>query len=82
MTSYTARMSCPRCDSEDCNITIEKLGSLIVASIRKRTIHCNSCGYSKVSLIVQNKEVCAETRLSGEEEDTDLEYKYLGREKG
>lgn len=81
MVSHTTKMSCPKCGSEDCNLTMEELGALIVASVRRRVIHCNSCGYSKVSLIVHTSEVCTETRLPGEE-DTELEYKYLGRERG
>ena len=81
MVSHTMTTDCPKCGSGNCNLTTEELGSLIVASIRRRVIHCNSCGYSKVSLIVLTSEVCTETRLPGEE-DTDLEYKYLGRERG
>ncbi len=81
MSSYTTKMNCPKCNSEDCNLTTEGLGALIVVSIRKRIIHCNHCGYTHVALIVQNKEVCAETRLPGED-DTGLVYMYLGKEKG
>ena len=76
-----ARISCPHCGSDDCNLTREELGSLIVAPVRRRVIHCNYCGYVKVALIVITSEVCTETRLPGEE-DTELEYKYLGRERG
>ncbi len=80
MVSYTTKVVCPKCNSEDCNLTMEELGNLIVALIRIRVVHCNSCGYSKVSLIVINGVICTETRLPGEE-DTEIEYMYLGRER-
>lgn len=78
---HIVKTICPKCSSKDCNLTTEELGTLIVASVRRRVIHCNSCGYTKVSLMVHSGEICTETRLPGEE-DTDLEYKYLGRERG
>jgi len=79
MTHITT-IDCPWCASVTCNFTIEELGVLIVASIRKRTIHCNSCGYTKTSLIIHAGEICTETKLP-DEEDTELEYKYLGKDK-
>lgn len=78
--TQTITMDCPECGSGDCSFTLEELGVLIVASIRRRTVHCNSCTYTKVSLIVHTGEICTETRRPGEE-DTELEYKFLGKDK-
>ncbi len=80
MTSYTTRISCPKCNSDDCNLTTEDLGKAIVADIRKRTIFCNRCTYTKVSISIAGKEIFTEERLSGSDE-TELTYTYLGREK-
>ncbi len=80
MVSQTSRTTCPKCGSDDCNLTVEELGVLIVASIRRRITFCNRCAYTKVALVVHTGEICVETRLPGEE-DTELEYRYLGREK-
>jgi len=80
VTSHTTKVFCPKCTSADCNLTIEELGKAIIADVRKRTIYCNTCTYSKASIIIANSEVFTETRLPGSDE-TELEYKYLGREK-
>ncbi len=81
MTSHTARTQCPKCSSDDCNSTIADIGALIVLDIRTRSIYCNACGYTKVSLLISNKVLVTETKLPGDE-DTEIEYYYLGRERG
>lgn len=75
--THTSKRMCPKCGSDDCNLTTEQLGKLIVADVRKRTVYCNKCTYTKVSLIVHVSEICVESKEPGYE-DTDLEYKYLG----
>jgi len=80
MTSLTIKIVCPKCDSADCNFTTEDLGNAIVAGIRKHTTFCNTCTYTKVSISIAGSEIFTETRLPGSDE-TELEYKYLGREK-
>ncbi len=80
MPSYTTKTFCPKCNSADCNLTMEELGKAIVADVRKRAIFCNACTYSRVSIIIVNSEVFSEERLPGSDE-TELEYKYLGQEK-
>lgn len=79
--TYTTRMTCPRCGSVDCNHTTEDLGKMIVADVRTSTVYCNACTYSKVALIVNNREVVTETRVP-EYDDTEIEYKFLGQERG
>ena len=81
MTSHTAKMQCPKCSSEDCNSTITDIGALIVADIRTRNVYCNTCGYTQVSLLIFGKVLVTETKLPGDE-DTEIEYYYLGRERG
>ncbi len=80
MASYTTRIFCPKCDSEDCNLTTEELGKAIVADVRKRTTFCNTCTYTKVSISIAGSEIFTEERLPGSDE-TELTYIYLGREK-
>lgn len=81
MTSHTTRITCPKCGSDDCNYTTEPLGEAIVARIGKRTTFCNKCTYTQVSITIANSEIFRETREAGSEE-TELEYMYLGRERG
>ena len=80
MTSYTTGILCPKCNSDDCNFTTEDLGKAIMADVRKHTTFCNSCAYTKVAISIGRSEIFTETKLPGSDE-TELEYKYLGREK-
>jgi len=80
MTSHTEGIVCPKCGSVDCNFTTEDLGKAITADVRKRTTYCNLCTYTKVAISIGRSEIFTETKLPGSDE-TELEYKYLGREK-
>ena len=79
-SSTTSKVRCPKCGSDDCNYTVESLGELVAATLRRHTTFCNQCTYVKVSLVVNAREICVETRLPGQE-DTDLEYHYPGKDK-
>lgn len=78
--SYTTRVRCPKCKSDDCNYTTETVGKAIVADIRTFTTYCNTCTYSKVVVSIGMTEVFTETQEPGSDE-TELEYKYLGKER-
>ncbi len=79
--SHTMRTDCPKCKSGNCNATYEKLGELIRVSVATMRVFCNSCTYTKVGLLVNRKELVVETK-EPEDEDTEVEYRYLGRERG
>lgn len=79
MFSQTTRIRCPKCGSDDCNYTVEKLGDAIHASLGKTTEFCNHCTYTKVRITINTKEIFTETKLP-DSEDTELEYKFFGRE--
>ncbi len=81
MTSSTTRIQCPKCKSDNCNNTVADVGALIVMDIRTRTVFCNACGYKVVSLLVGGRVLVTETKLPGDE-DTEIEYYYLGRDRG
>ncbi len=65
MTSHTAKMQCLKCGSWDCNSTVADIGALIVMDIRTRTTYCNTCAYTKVSLLVGGRVLVTETKLPG-----------------
>lgn len=79
--SRTIKVECPKCKSDDCNATYEELGELIRLSIAKATVFCNHCTYTKVGLLVNRKELVVETQEAGSD-DTEIDYIYLGRERG
>lgn len=74
----TIKVECPRCKSDDCNATYEELGELIRLPIAKATVFCNHCTYTKVGLLVNRKELVRETK-EPKDEDTEIEYMYLGK---
>lgn len=73
MTSHTTKIDCPKCGSDDCNLTTESLGEAIVAGIGKRTTFCNKCTYTKVVIFIGGGEVFTEEKLPGSDE-TEHEY--------
>ena len=79
--SHTIRVECPKCKSGDCNATYEELGELIHLNIAKATVFCNHCTYTKVGLLVNHKELVVELQEAGSD-DTEIEYRYLGKDRG
>lgn len=79
--AHTMKVECPRCMSGDCNATYEELGVLIRLPLQKATVFCRGCGYMKVGLLANRKELVVETREPGGD-DTEIEYVYLGRMPG
>lgn len=79
--SHTMKAECPKCKSDNCNATYEDLGELIRVSITKVTVHCNSCTYTKVGLLINRKELVTETK-EPEFDETEIEYTYLGWDRG
>ena len=80
-TQHTYKVRCPKCGSDDCNYTRENLGEAIRASFNTVTTYCNKCTYCLVQLLVNNKEIFRETKEAGTE-DTELQYSFLGKERG
>ncbi len=79
--SYTTKTQCPKCKSDDCNLTRGESLTLISASVATLTTYCNHCTYLKVSLLVNSKVLVIETAETGDS-DTELEYMYLGSTPG
>ena len=79
--THTIKVECPKCKSDDCNATLEELGELIRLPIAKATVFCNHCTYTKVGLLVNRNELVVESRESGSD-DTEIEYRYLGKDRG
>ena len=59
MDSYTQKIICPKCGSDDCNHTVtrDKIASFELAATE---VFCNSCGYYSHKLVVDGKEVISE----------------------
>ncbi len=79
--SHTMKVECPKCKSGDCFTTVERPSELICASVVTVRVFCNSCTYTKVSLLVNRKELVVETK-EPESDDTEIVYTYLGQERG
>ncbi len=78
---HTVKVRCPKCGSDDCNHTREHLGEAVHASFDTLTTYCNKCTYCVVQLLVNNKEIFKETK-EAETEDTELQYMFLGKDRG